>query len=187
MTCFGQKWADLGSYVHPSQSTGAPGVSGPSKSSPKGHLLIRPTHSHGDLCPSIMLEAGGLGCAARWGCFVRGLCFSQLCGSCYPPVLQNTRKELSGRDVSLLVPQPPKRDGAPYAFSEMILQRVIERLRHGSLWRTWKQRAQCLWPAGLRGERSQLCSALRLGKLRSRGSNTGEGQSISWSVCARCS
>lgn len=129
----------------------------------RGIPLIRPTHSHVDLCPSIMLEAGGLGCAARWGCFVRGLCFSQLCGSCYPPVLQNTRKELSGRDVSLLVPQPPKRDGAPYAFSEMILQRVIERLRHGSLWRMWKQRAQCLWPAGLRGERSQtqLCFEAR--------------------------
>lgn len=97
---------------------------------------------------------------AQWVYFVRGLCFSQLCGSCYPTTLQTNRKELSSRDVSLLVPQILKRDGVTCDFSEMVLQCTIEQPRHGGLLRNVK--AACLVSIAFRAGRrilpeSELC------------------------------
>lgn len=37
---------------------------------------------------------------AQWDYSVHGLGFSQLCGSCYPSILQDDRKELSSRAMS---------------------------------------------------------------------------------------
>lgn len=185
MTCFGQKWADLGSYAHPYQSTGAPGASGPSKSSPKGHPLIRPTHSHVDLCPSIMLEAGGLGCAAQWGCSCVG-CASASCAVAVTPLFCRIleRSYLAGTCLSWY---HSRRKGTEHHM-------LSARWYYSALSNDWgtavfgERESSVLSACGLQGcEENAPSSALRLGKLRSRGSNTGEGQSISWSVCARCS
>ena len=132
----------------------------PSKLSTEGWPINCHTHSHADLCPSTIIQLGRLHCMAQWDYFVRGLCFSQLCSSCYPTILQNNRKELSSRNVSLLVPQILKRDGATCDFSEMVLQCAIEQQRHGGLSR--KVKAVCLESIAFRAGRrilpdSELC------------------------------
>lgn len=133
-------------------------------------------HSHVDLCPSTMIKWWGLCCMAQWSYFVHGLCFSQLCGSCYPSILQGDRKELSSRDVAFFGSTVSEK--SPVCFQQDDIagwHQATSKRWHGLFSAMQEAPPQWTVPSELGGEHSQLQSfALRLGEVKSWGGSAGE-------------